>query len=151
MSSCDEIWVRHNIYEWRANHKWYIRSYTDLTDPSSYIDIEAEMFEDYIRVCGQTSGSNSDKRKGESFSGPQQQVGGRSDRGSADVDEGYERNDGSPTPTTRSLVLVARTEEICHVRLYFSRRKENGLGFPTDKNQSYMWSFIQNFTCNFEP
>ena len=47
----------------------------------------------------------------------------RSDRGS--IDEGYERNDGSPTPTTRSLVLVARSEDICHIRLYFSRRKEN--------------------------
>ena len=124
LSSCDEIWVRHNIYEWEENKKWFIRSYRDITDPSSYIDIEVEMFEDNVKICGNTSVNNSEKRNGDGSSsiGAQEQV---CDSNNRSFDEGYERSDESPTPTTRSIVLVARSEEICDIRLYFSRKKTN--------------------------
>merc|ERR1719430_1609538 len=84
------------------------------------------MFEDFIRVCGKSSGSNSERKKfaAESTAGPHQDAGDRSARGS--TDEGYENSDASPKPTTRSLVLVAESEELCNVKLFFTRQKLSG-------------------------
>ena len=75
-------------------------------------------------MCGQNSeiGNGESKNQKGPLSGSQDHRNNRSQRES--IDEGYGQHDESPKPTTRSIVLVAKSEEICDVRLYFSRKKE---------------------------
>ena len=75
-------------------------------------------------MCGQNSenGNGESKNQKVPSSGSQEQRENINKRKS--IDEGYGQHDESPKPTTRSIVLVAKSEEICDVRLYFSRKKE---------------------------
>ena len=79
------------------------------------------MYEDYIKVCGH----NGENEKGErqdlgSSSGASNQNQSYNSESSS-YDEGYGRHEGSPKVTMRSLVHVAKPEDICDVRLYFSQ------------------------------
>jgi len=48
----------------------------------------------------------------------------RERRGSSSNDEGFGHSDGSPRPSTRSLALVAKSEDICDISLFFAREKQ---------------------------
>eukprot|EP00092_Neocalanus_flemingeri_P056476 GFUD01066968.1.p1 GENE.GFUD01066968.1~~GFUD01066968.1.p1 ORF type:complete len:738 (-),score=130.24 GFUD01066968.1:237-2357(-) len=121
--SCKEIYIRHNVYNWKRYRKCYLRSYNNLQNLDSYEVIEAEMFEDFIKVCGKRENDANNGRKEQEtlFEINRQQRNERS--GSSSNDEGFGQDDGSPKQALASLVHVARPEDICNVRLYFSRRK----------------------------
>eukprot|EP00092_Neocalanus_flemingeri_P002150 GFUD01002290.1.p1 GENE.GFUD01002290.1~~GFUD01002290.1.p1 ORF type:complete len:761 (-),score=175.26 GFUD01002290.1:178-2460(-) len=122
--SCKEIHIRHNVYEWEKYKKCHLRSYSNLQNSLSYIDIEAEMFEDYIKVCGHTAvNAKGEKKEQGSSSGSSNQQQRNNRSGNSSNDEGYGQYDGSPKQTMRSLVHVAKPEDICDVKLYFSREK----------------------------
>ena len=80
------------------------------------------MFEDYIKVCGQPNDNQKGgkKEQGSSSGSTQQQQ--RNDRSDSNSnDEGYGQHDGSPKETTCSFLHLARPEDICNIRLYFTR------------------------------
>jgi len=160
--SCTEIHIRHNLYNWRKYQKCHLRSYSCLQSSLSYIEIEAEIFEDYIKVCGHTKdeGKKETKDIGSiSESSRAQQINNQSGR-SRSNDEGSGQHDGSPKLNVSSLVLVTNPEDICGVRLYFAREKnENRCPDPHDisiyavlDKKSTIEEFLENELneCEFE-
>eukprot|EP00092_Neocalanus_flemingeri_P104117 GFUD01133303.1.p1 GENE.GFUD01133303.1~~GFUD01133303.1.p1 ORF type:complete len:753 (+),score=146.01 GFUD01133303.1:101-2260(+) len=117
------IRIRHNVYNWERYRKCHIRAYHNIHNLESYEDLEAEMFEDFIKVCGKKDNDENSgkKEQGSVLEINRQQRNNRS--GSGSNDEGFGQDDGSPMQSVSSLVHVARPEDICNVRLYFSRRK----------------------------
>ena len=61
---------------------------TNILDPCSYVNIEVEMFEDYIRMCGQNSENKIGeiKNQKEDSSGSQKQRENRNQRESIGMD-----------------------------------------------------------------
>ena len=124
-NSCKEIWIRHNIFHWEKQKKCHLRYYSNLRNLLSYIDIEGDMFEDYIKVCGHTSDNKEKETKEDVSASGSNTQGQRNERSDSNSnDEGYGQHDESPKATTCYLVHVAKQEEICDIRLYFSRETQ---------------------------
>ena len=139
------MYIRHNIYNWKKFKNYQIRAYRNLQNIDSYINDKVELFEDYIKLCG----NSSDERKGcksETTASPessnQHEQSNRS--GNSSNDEGYGQNDRSPKLSTQTLVLVARSVDICDIRLYFTREiQENRCPMPHEV--SVFAEFISEF------
>ena len=86
------------------------------------LDVAAEMFEDYITVCGHTS--NDTKGEGKEAVQPVNSKPNKK-RNVGNNGEDVE-NDANSNQLTQSLVFVAKCEDLCDVKLYFSREiREN--------------------------
>ena len=119
-SNCQEFQICHNIWDWKKYKNLKLRVYKNLQS-LEFEELDAEVFEDYVKVCGPMTHPQDSGHSGDSSIPVQQQQHRHQQRQELGCDDGYEGGDTSPKPTSRTLAIVADPADTCGVGLFFSR------------------------------